>query len=57
MLQGLGAAGPKIVGRAVIRDWFEGAAMARVISLIFTVFILVPTIAPMIAQGLLLAAG
>jgi len=57
VLQGLGAAGPKIVCRAVIRDRFEGAAMARVMSLIFNVFILVPMIAPMIGQGLLLAAG
>ena len=57
VLQGLGAAGPKIVCRAVIRDRFEGAAMARMMSLIFTVFILVPMIAPMIGQGLLLAAG
>ena len=57
VLQGLGAAGPKIVCRAVIRDRFEGAAMARVMSLIFNIFILVPMIAPMIGQGLLLAAG
>ena len=57
VLQGLGAAGPKIVCRAVIRDRFEAAAMARVMSLIFTVFILVPMIAARIGQGLLLAAG
>ena len=55
--QGLGAAGPKIVCRAVIRDRCEGVAVARVLSLVFTVFILVPMIAPMIGQGLLLVAG
>ena len=55
--QGLGAAGPKIVCRAVIRDRCEGAAIARVMSLVFTAFILVPMIAPMIGQGLLLVAG
>ena len=55
--QGLGAAGPKIVCRAVIRDRCEGAAIARVMSLVFTVFILVSMIAPMIGQGLLLVAG
>jgi DHA1 family bicyclomycin/chloramphenicol resistance-like MFS transporter len=57
VLQGLGAAGPKIVCRAVIRDRFEGAAMARVMSLIFTVFILVPMIAPMIGRGFAAGGG
>ena len=37
VFQGLGAAGPKIVCRAVVRDGFEDAAMARVMSLIYTV--------------------
>ena len=55
--QGLGAAGPKIVCRAVIRDRCKGVAIARVMSLVFTAFILVPMIAPMIGQGLLLVAG
>ena len=48
---------PKIVCRAVIRDRCEGAAIARVMSPVFTIFILVPMIAPMIGQGLLLVAG
>ncbi|HKE14929.1 MAG TPA: multidrug effflux MFS transporter [Kofleriaceae bacterium] len=53
-LQGLGAAGPRILSMAMVRDLFSGRAMARVMSLTTSVFILVPVIAPAIGQGLLL---
>jgi DHA1 family bicyclomycin/chloramphenicol resistance-like MFS transporter len=33
---------PEIATRAMIRDQFEGDAMARVMSFMFTLFILVP---------------
>jgi MFS transporter, DHA1 family, multidrug resistance protein len=56
-VQGLGVAGPRIVVTAIIRDQFQGAAMARVMSLIMTVFILVPALAPIIGQGILLFAS
>ncbi len=45
-LQGLGAAGPKIIVVALIRDTCEGRAMARVMSFVATVFIIVPVLAP-----------
>ncbi len=54
LVQGFGAAGPRIVTVALIRDRFEGAAMARIMSFIMGVFILVPVLAPAIGQGLLL---
>ena len=44
-LQGLGAAGPRIVSIAVVRDRYRGREMARVMSFIMTVFILVPVFA------------
>lgn len=56
-LQGVGVSGPKIATRAMIRDQFEGDAMARVMSLMFTLFILVPMLAPALAQGLISFAG
>lgn len=43
---GLGAAGPRVVTLAVVRDRFEGEAMARAMSFIMAVFILVPVFAP-----------
>ncbi|MCD7110295.1 multidrug effflux MFS transporter [Rhizobium sp. DKSPLA3] len=57
ILQGIGVAGPKIATRAMIRDQFEGDAMARILSLMFTLFILVPMLAPLLAQGLTALAG
>jgi DHA1 family bicyclomycin/chloramphenicol resistance-like MFS transporter len=56
LLQGLGAAGPRIVTIAVIRDQYEGRLMARVMSLAMAVFIIVPIIAPAMGQGILLIA-
>ncbi|MFD1746190.1 multidrug effflux MFS transporter [Rhizobium helianthi] len=56
-LQGLGVSGPKIATRAMIRDQFGGDDMARVMSLMFSIFILVPMIAPALAQGLIALAG
>jgi MFS transporter, DHA1 family, multidrug resistance protein len=45
---GLGAAGPRVVTLAVVRDTFEGERMARAMSFIMAVFILVPVVAPSI---------
>lgn len=53
ILQGVGAAGPRIVTVALIRDRFRGAEMAHVISIIMGIFIMVPVLAPSIGQGLL----
>jgi DHA1 family bicyclomycin/chloramphenicol resistance-like MFS transporter len=57
LLQGIGAAGPRTVSVALIRDRFHGSEMARVMSFIMTVFILVPIFAPALGQGILLIAG
>ena len=54
LLQGIGAAGPRIVTVALIMDRFEGAAMARVMSIIMGIFIMVPVLAPSLGQFLLL---
>jgi DHA1 family bicyclomycin/chloramphenicol resistance-like MFS transporter len=55
-LQGVGAAGPRSVAMALVRDQYSGRAMARVMSFVMTVFILVPIVAPMLGQGILLVA-
>ncbi|MDA3945219.1 MAG: multidrug effflux MFS transporter [Helicobacteraceae bacterium] len=52
-LQGLGAAGPRIVSMALIRDRYEGREMARVMSFVMTVFIFVPAVAPAFGEALL----
>src|SRR3546814_9204466 len=56
VIQGIGCAGPKIASRALIRDQYEGVAMARILSFIFMVFILVPMLAPAMGQLVLVVA-
>jgi DHA1 family bicyclomycin/chloramphenicol resistance-like MFS transporter len=57
VLQGLGAAAPRILTIALVRDQYEGVRMARVMSLIMTIFILVPVVAPSIGQLILLVGS
>lgn len=52
-VQGLGAAGPRIVGLALIRDLYEGREMARISSFVMMVFIIVPALAPSIGAGMI----
>jgi len=56
VLQGLGAAAPRIVSLALVRDGYEGRAMARIMSIVMAIFILVPAIAPSIGEAVLLIA-
>ncbi|MFG0267988.1 MAG: multidrug effflux MFS transporter [Rhodopirellula sp. JB055] len=55
-VQGLGVAGPRSVSLALIRDQYHGRSMARVMSFVMTIFILVPVIAPTLGQGILMVA-
>ena len=55
ILQGASAAVTRVLVVAMVRDLFSAEAMARVMSLVFTVFILVPVLAPSIGQLILLA--
>jgi DHA1 family bicyclomycin/chloramphenicol resistance-like MFS transporter len=54
-LQGLGVAAPRIVTIALIRDLYEGRAMARIMSFVMMVFVMIPAVAP--AIGTLIIAG
>jgi DHA1 family bicyclomycin/chloramphenicol resistance-like MFS transporter len=57
LLQGAGISAPRTVTLALVRDQYEGRAMARVMSFVMTVFILVPMIAPTMGQAILLFSG
>ena len=52
VLQGIGIAGPHTVTLALVRDRYEGRRMARLMSFAMAVFILVPTVAPALGQGI-----
>ena len=56
-LQGFGAAGIVALPPAIIRDRVGGDKMARMMSLIFVIFLMVPAIAPSIGQGVLMVMG
>ncbi len=49
---GFGAAGPRVAATAMVRDAFEGAEMAKQMSTIMAVFLIIPTIAPALGAGL-----
>jgi DHA1 family bicyclomycin/chloramphenicol resistance-like MFS transporter len=49
-LAGLGAAAPRVVSMALVRDLYEGRRMAQVTSFVMTVFMLVPAVAPSVGQ-------
>lgn len=57
LAQGLCCAGLSVVPAAIVRDHVGGDRMARLMSLIMMIFLLVPIIAPAIGQGIMLVAG
>ncbi len=52
-IQGIGAAGTRVIAQSVVRDRFGGRAMAEIMSMVFMVFMAVPIIAPGIGQLIL----
>lgn len=54
LLQGLAVATTGVVTRSIIRDLYSGAQMAKVMSISFVVFLLVPILAPSLGQVVLL---
>ena len=57
LIEGLGVAGPYVTAVSVVRDRYSGRDMARVMSVIMMIFILVPAIAPSLGQGIMLFAS
>ena len=57
VLQGLGASAPRIAIMALVRDLYEGRGMARILSIVSGIFIIVPVIAPSLGQVLLYVGG
>lgn len=52
-IQAIGLSGPRIAALAMIRDIYVGDAMAKIMSFIMIVFILVPMAAPIIGQWIM----
>jgi DHA1 family bicyclomycin/chloramphenicol resistance-like MFS transporter len=56
VLMGIGAAAPRVVAVAMVRDLFSGREMAKVMSFVMMVFTLVPAVAPLMGQGIIALA-
>ena len=54
---GAAAAGPRTVILAIVRDSYEGDVMARIMSLVTAVFLVVPILAPGLGELLLLVGS
>ena len=53
-MQGFAAASANVLSRSIVRDRYSGDNMARVSSIIFMVFLMVPVLAPSVGQILLI---
>ena len=53
ILQGIGLSAPRTISIAMIRDRFSGNYMAKVMSFVVAIFILVPVVAPALGKILL----
>lgn len=57
LVQGISCAGLSVVPAAIVRDQVGGDRMARLMSLIMMIFLLVPILAPAVGQGIMYLAG
>ena len=53
ILQGIGLSAPRTISIAIIRDLFRGDYMARIMSFVTVVFILIPVVAPTMGKFVL----
>jgi len=53
VLQGVGLSAPRTIAIAIIRDLYKGDYMAKIMSFITTIFILVPVVAPVMGKLIL----
>lgn len=53
ILQGLGLSAPRTISMAIVRDTYNGNAMAKIMSFIMVVFVITPAIAPSFGKLLL----
>jgi DHA1 family bicyclomycin/chloramphenicol resistance-like MFS transporter len=53
---GIGAAGPRLLSLSIVRDTYQGERMARVMSFLMAVFVIVPVLAPTVGAALISVA-
>jgi DHA1 family bicyclomycin/chloramphenicol resistance-like MFS transporter len=55
-VQGVGSAAVAVASQSVVRDLYSGRAMAEIMSMVWSVFMIVPIVAPSIGQLILFTA-
>jgi DHA1 family bicyclomycin/chloramphenicol resistance-like MFS transporter len=53
LLQGIGLSAPRTISISIVRDSYKGDYMAKIMSFVMVIFILVPVIAPMLGKWIL----
>lgn len=53
-MQGFGVSGPYVSAVSIVRDKYSGRTMAKVMSIVMMIFIMVPAIAPSLGQAVML---
>ncbi|WP_452224773.1 multidrug effflux MFS transporter [Lacinutrix chionoecetis] len=53
ILQGIGLAAPRTIAITIVRDTYKGDFMAKIMSFVTTIFILVPVVAPVMGKFVL----
>jgi MFS transporter, DHA1 family, multidrug resistance protein len=56
IVQGIGAAAPRTVSIAMIRDLYSGRGMAQIMSFVMMIFTVIPAVAPLMGQGIIAIA-
>ncbi|WP_420882275.1 multidrug effflux MFS transporter [Sulfitobacter geojensis] len=57
LFQGFGAAGPRIVSVAIVRDLYSGRDMAKIVSIVMMIFTLIPAVAPLLGSFIITGFG
>lgn len=57
VVQGVGAASPRIVGIAIMRDLYSGREMAKMMSIAMMIFTIFPAFAPMMGAFIIAVTG
>jgi DHA1 family bicyclomycin/chloramphenicol resistance-like MFS transporter len=57
VIQGLGAAGPRVVALAMVRDLYSGRSMAQIVSYAMLIFTVFPAVAPLIGAAIIAGFG
>jgi DHA1 family bicyclomycin/chloramphenicol resistance-like MFS transporter len=57
VLQGVSAGAGMVVGRAIIRDLYDGATAARLMSMVTMIFSIAPAVAPVLGGWIVQVAG